>query len=147
MSNSKKDNSHAEGSNRHIHEPLEGVLRSVQGQRLGNVATNPPSSDEVMTHSQKVPQEGANSKILHLMREASKEEAPAASISKPQGSQTPQEGRKNKKWNWSKPPFPSYRIPRMQKDATENVCKMARTLMEFKDKKEQRMRQPHILRK
>ncbi|MBW0589237.1 hypothetical protein O181_128952 [Austropuccinia psidii MF-1] len=36
--------------------------------------------------------------------------------------------------------FPSYRVPKIQKDAMNNVFNMAITLMEFKDKEEQRMR-------
>ncbi|MBW0592676.1 hypothetical protein O181_132391 [Austropuccinia psidii MF-1] len=74
-------------------------------------------------------------------KEATKEEAPVASTSKPQ------EGKKNKKKNWRKPYSPSYRIPKIQKDAMDNVFNMARTLMEFKDKEEQRMRQPHFPKK
>ncbi|MBW0468360.1 hypothetical protein O181_008075 [Austropuccinia psidii MF-1] len=38
ISNSKREKLHSEGSNRHIHEP-------VQGKILGNAATNPPRSD------------------------------------------------------------------------------------------------------
>ncbi|MBW0591410.1 hypothetical protein O181_131125 [Austropuccinia psidii MF-1] len=80
-------------------------------------------------------------------KQASKEEAPVASTSKPQASQIPQEGKKNKKKNWRKPYFPSYRIPKIQKDAMENLFKMARNLMEFKDKEEQRMRKYHFPKK
>ncbi|MBW0594160.1 hypothetical protein O181_133875 [Austropuccinia psidii MF-1] len=80
-------------------------------------------------------------------REASKEEAPVASTSKPQVSQPTQEGKKNKKKNWKNPYSPIYRIPKIQKDAMENVFNMARNLMEFKDKEEQRMRQPHFPKK
>ncbi|MBW0504349.1 hypothetical protein O181_044064 [Austropuccinia psidii MF-1] len=43
-----------------------------------------------------------------------------------------------------KPYFPSYRIPKIQKDAIDNVFNMAITLMKFKEKEEQRMRQPHF---
>ncbi|MBW0590907.1 hypothetical protein O181_130622 [Austropuccinia psidii MF-1] len=77
-------------------------------------------------------------------REASKEEAPVASTSKPEVNKPPQEGKKNKKKNWRKPYSPSYRIPKIQKDAMDNVFHMARALMEFKDKEEQRMRQPRF---
>ncbi|MBW0528766.1 hypothetical protein O181_068481 [Austropuccinia psidii MF-1] len=66
--------------------------------------------------------------------EAIKEEAPVAATSKPQANQPPQEGKKNKKNNWRKPTSPSYRIPKLPKDAMDNVLNMARTLMEFKDK-------------
>ncbi|MBW0590788.1 hypothetical protein O181_130503 [Austropuccinia psidii MF-1] len=58
----------------------------------------------------------------------------------PQANPLPQEGNKNKKKNWRKPYSPGYRIPKIQKDAMENVFNMARTLTEFKDKEEQRMR-------
>ncbi|MBW0588205.1 hypothetical protein O181_127920 [Austropuccinia psidii MF-1] len=75
-------------------------------------------------------------------KEASKEGGPGASTSQPQANQPPQEGKKNKKKNWRKPYSPSYRIPKIQKDAMENVFNMARNLIEFKDKEEQRMRQP-----
>ncbi|MBW0524158.1 hypothetical protein O181_063873 [Austropuccinia psidii MF-1] len=59
----------------------------------------------------------------------------------------PQEGKKNKKKNWRKPYSPSYSIPKIQKAAMDNVFNMARTLMEFKGKEEQRMRQPHFPKK
>ncbi|MBW0504730.1 hypothetical protein O181_044445 [Austropuccinia psidii MF-1] len=75
------------------------------------------------------------------------EEAPVAFTSKPQANPLPQEGKKNNKKNWRKPFSPSYMISKIQKDAMDNVFNMARTLMEFKDKEEQRMRQPHFLKK
>ncbi|MBW0493961.1 hypothetical protein O181_033676 [Austropuccinia psidii MF-1] len=62
-------------------------------------------------------------------REASKEEAPPASTIKTQANQIPQEGMKKKKKNWRKPYFSSYRIPKIQKDAMDNVFNMARTLI------------------
>ncbi|MBW0591452.1 hypothetical protein O181_131167 [Austropuccinia psidii MF-1] len=80
-------------------------------------------------------------------REESKEEAPVASTRKPQAKQRPQEGKNNKKQNMRKPYSPSYRIPKIQKYAMDNFCNMARTLMEFKDKEEQRMRQHNFPKK
>ncbi|MBW0505221.1 hypothetical protein O181_044936 [Austropuccinia psidii MF-1] len=68
-------------------------------------------------------------------REARNKEAPVASTNKLQVYQTPQEGTRKRKNNWRKPYSPSYRIPKIQKDVMENVFNMARTLMEFKDKK------------
>ncbi|MBW0591383.1 hypothetical protein O181_131098 [Austropuccinia psidii MF-1] len=64
---------------------------------------------------------------------------------KPLANPLSQEGKKKK--NWRKPYSPSYRIPKIQKDAMENVFNMTRTLMEFKYKEEQRMRQPHFPKK
>ncbi|MBW0546959.1 hypothetical protein O181_086674 [Austropuccinia psidii MF-1] len=84
-------------------------------------------------------------KEYHLKKkEASKEEAPVASTSKPQVNQPPKERKKKKKKNWRKPYAPSYTIPKIQKDALDNVFNMARTWMGFKDKEEKRMRQPHF---
>ncbi|MBW0464157.1 hypothetical protein O181_003872 [Austropuccinia psidii MF-1] len=67
MRNSKRYKSHSEGSNRHIHEPVQTVLHHVKGQGLGNSATNPPRSDELLAHPEKVHQGGGNSEILQLM--------------------------------------------------------------------------------
>ncbi|MBW0570529.1 hypothetical protein O181_110244 [Austropuccinia psidii MF-1] len=80
-------------------------------------------------------------------REARKEEAPVPSTSNFQANQLPQEGKKNKNKNWRKAYSPSYRIPKIQKDAMDNVFNMARTLIELKDKEEQRMRPPHFPKK
>ncbi|MBW0507394.1 hypothetical protein O181_047109 [Austropuccinia psidii MF-1] len=62
-------------------------------------------------------------------KEATKEDAPVASTSKPKANPLPQKGKKNKKKNWRKPYSPTYRIPKIQKDAMDNVFNMARTLM------------------
>ncbi|MBW0586192.1 hypothetical protein O181_125907 [Austropuccinia psidii MF-1] len=67
MSNSNRYQSHSEGSDRHLHEPVNTVLHSVQGQGLGNVATNTPRSNELLAHPQKVPQRGGNIQILQWM--------------------------------------------------------------------------------
>ncbi|MBW0517962.1 hypothetical protein O181_057677 [Austropuccinia psidii MF-1] len=67
MSHSNRYKSHSEGSDRHLHEPVQAVLHIVQGQGLGNVASNIPRSDELLAHPQKVPQRGGNSEILQLM--------------------------------------------------------------------------------
>ncbi|MBW0548512.1 hypothetical protein O181_088227 [Austropuccinia psidii MF-1] len=80
-------------------------------------------------------------------KEETKEEEPVASTRKPQASPLTQEGKKKKKKNWRKPYSPGYRTPKIEKEAMDNVYNMARTLMEFKDKKEQRMRQPHFPKK
>ncbi|MBW0573853.1 hypothetical protein O181_113568 [Austropuccinia psidii MF-1] len=45
---------------------------------------------------------------------------------------------------WREPYSPSYRIPKIQKDSMDNVFNMGRAFMEFKDKEEQRMGQPHF---
>ncbi|MBW0592807.1 hypothetical protein O181_132522 [Austropuccinia psidii MF-1] len=67
ISNSNRYKSHSEGSDRHLHEPVQAVLHSVQRQGLGNVATNTPRSDELLAHPQKIPQTGGNSEIIQWM--------------------------------------------------------------------------------
>ncbi|MBW0521395.1 hypothetical protein O181_061110 [Austropuccinia psidii MF-1] len=67
MSNSKRYKSPSEGSDGHLHEPLQSVLHGVEGQILGNVATNPPQSDKSLAHIAKFPQRGGNSEILQWM--------------------------------------------------------------------------------
>ncbi|MBW0518110.1 hypothetical protein O181_057825 [Austropuccinia psidii MF-1] len=166
MSNSNRYKSHSEGSDRHLHEPLQAVLHSVERQGLGNVATNTPSSDELLAHPQKVPQRGGNSEILQWMESTIIQ----TSIQKDQGVPFQKEGcnqgrspssfyqqapsqptsprrKEEKEKELENTIFPSYRIPKIQKDAMDNVSNMARTLMEFKDKEEQRMRQPHFPKK
>ncbi|MBW0589463.1 hypothetical protein O181_129178 [Austropuccinia psidii MF-1] len=67
MGNYNQDKSHSEGSNRHLHDAVQAVLHCVQGKGLGNVATNPPRSDELLAHPQKAIQRGGNSEILPWM--------------------------------------------------------------------------------
>ncbi|MBW0485086.1 hypothetical protein O181_024801 [Austropuccinia psidii MF-1] len=59
----------------------------------------------------------------------------------------PQEGKKTNKKNLRKPYSPSHRIQKINKDAIDNAFKMGRALMEFKDKEEQIIRQPHFPKK
>ncbi|MBW0529990.1 hypothetical protein O181_069705 [Austropuccinia psidii MF-1] len=67
MSDSNWYKSHSEGSNRHLHEPVQTVLDIVQRQGLGNVASNTPRSDELLAHPQKVPHREGDSGILQWM--------------------------------------------------------------------------------
>ncbi|MBW0560138.1 hypothetical protein O181_099853 [Austropuccinia psidii MF-1] len=84
-------------------------------------------------------------KEYHTKKEVeTKEDPPVASTSKPQANPLPQEGKKNKKKKWRKPYSPSYRTPKIQKEAMDNVFNMDRTLMEFKNKEEQGTSQPHF---
>ncbi|MBW0520679.1 hypothetical protein O181_060394 [Austropuccinia psidii MF-1] len=91
MSNSNRDKSHSEGSNRHLHEPVQAVLHSVQGQRLENVVTNPPRSNEFLESPEKIPQRGGNSEILQWIEstiiQASKQENKGIPCQKERGKQ------------------------------------------------------------
>ncbi|MBW0539475.1 hypothetical protein O181_079190 [Austropuccinia psidii MF-1] len=68
MSNFNRYKSHSEGSNRHLYEPIPAVLPSVQGQGLGNVATDKPRSDELLAHPENISKRGLNSEILKWMK-------------------------------------------------------------------------------
>ncbi|MBW0593386.1 hypothetical protein O181_133101 [Austropuccinia psidii MF-1] len=57
-SNSNRYKSHSEVSDRHLNEPVQAVLHSVQRQGLGNVASNTLRSDELLAHPQSVPHRG-----------------------------------------------------------------------------------------
>ncbi|MBW0521460.1 hypothetical protein O181_061175 [Austropuccinia psidii MF-1] len=163
MPNKKRYKSHSEGSDRHSNDPLKEVLHSLQD--IGKSFHKSAKEFGTPGTSWKVPQRGGNSEILQWMestiiqasnkedkgleqkkRGASKGEAPLASTSKPQAIQPPQEGKKNKKKR-KKLYSPSYRIPRIQKNAMENVFNTARKLIKLKDKEQQRMRQPHFPKK
>ncbi|MBW0493116.1 hypothetical protein O181_032831 [Austropuccinia psidii MF-1] len=118
MSNPNRDKSHSECSNRHSYQPVQTVLHSVQGHRLGNVAINPPRSDELLAYPENSLREevivrysngwiplSSKPQIKKIQeyhsqkKEASKEEAPVSSTSKPQSTQLPHEGKKKKKRN------------------------------------------------
>ncbi|MBW0474621.1 hypothetical protein O181_014336 [Austropuccinia psidii MF-1] len=125
MSHSNREKSYSEGSDRHLHEPVQAVLHTLQRQIFGNSATNTPRSDELLEHPQNVPERGGHSEITQLMeyniiktsnkkmkefhkkKEVSKEEVPLSSTSKLQASQPPQEGKKNKKRTEIKHIFPA----------------------------------------
>ncbi|MBW0527793.1 hypothetical protein O181_067508 [Austropuccinia psidii MF-1] len=76
-------------------------------------------------------------------------EAPQASTRKNVPQQVPKQGKKIPKSNqkgkekpkWNKPYPQNYRIPKKEKTAINNVFNMARTLMEFKNKEKQTMKQ------
>ncbi|MBW0463845.1 hypothetical protein O181_003560 [Austropuccinia psidii MF-1] len=91
MSDSIRDKSHSEGSNRHLYEPVKAVLHGVQGQRLGNVATSPPRSDELLAYPEKIPQRGGNSEILQCIEstisQASNKEDKGIPFQKERGKQ------------------------------------------------------------
>ncbi|MBW0586012.1 hypothetical protein O181_125727 [Austropuccinia psidii MF-1] len=67
ISDSNKYKSHLEGSDRHLDEPVQEVLHSVQRQKLGNVAPNTPRSDDILAHPQKGSDRGGDSGILQWM--------------------------------------------------------------------------------
>ncbi|MBW0571369.1 hypothetical protein O181_111084, partial [Austropuccinia psidii MF-1] len=71
--------------------------------------------------------------------------APEVSKDKPKGPHKKQRGPKNHqgkgkgKANWNRPYPQGYRIPQLEPSAVDSVFNMARTLMEFKAKEQERM--------
>ncbi|MBW0563586.1 hypothetical protein O181_103301 [Austropuccinia psidii MF-1] len=71
--------------------------------------------------------------------------APEVSKDKPKGPHKNQRGPKNhqskgnSKANWHRPYPQGYRIPKLEPSGVDNVFNMARTLMEFTAKEQQRM--------
>ena len=166
MSNSNRYKSHSEGSNRHLHEPVQAVLHSVQGQRLGNAASNTPRSDELLAHPEKIPQRGGDSEILQWMESTVIQTSNQKNQGLPRQKEGGNQGRSPSSFYQQAPSqptsprreeeqekelektiFPKLQDSQNPKNAMDNVFNMARTLMEFKDKEEQRMRQPHFPKK
>ncbi|MBW0533281.1 hypothetical protein O181_072996 [Austropuccinia psidii MF-1] len=122
----------------------QGVMNSW------HILKNVPQEEEIVRYTNGLNPLSSKPQIKKIKeyhakkRDTTKEEAPVASTSEPQANPLLQEGKKNKKKNWRKPYSPSYRIPKIQKDAMDNVFNMPRTLMELKNKEEKRMRQPHF---
>ncbi|MBW0506443.1 hypothetical protein O181_046158 [Austropuccinia psidii MF-1] len=79
-------------------------------------------------------------------REASKEEAPVASTRELQANQYPRERNKKEK-ELEETGFPMLQDSKNLKNVMENFFNIAGTLMEFKDTKEQRMRETHFQKK
>ncbi|MBW0515600.1 hypothetical protein O181_055315 [Austropuccinia psidii MF-1] len=77
--------------------------------------------------------------------------APEVSKDKPKGPQKKQRGPKNHqgkgkgKANWHRPYTQGYRIPNLEPSAMDSVFNMARTLMKFTTKEQERMKRtfPH----
>ncbi|MBW0536393.1 hypothetical protein O181_076108 [Austropuccinia psidii MF-1] len=131
-----------------------------------NVATNTPRSDELLAHPQKATQRGGNSERLQWMEsiiiQTSNQKDQGVPYQKDRGNQgkrassfyqqapsqptfwrrEEEKGKELEKNN-----FPSYRISKIRKDVMANVFNMARTLLEFKDKEEQRIRNSHFTKK
>ncbi|MBW0532372.1 hypothetical protein O181_072087 [Austropuccinia psidii MF-1] len=138
-----------EVSNRHLYKPVQTLLHSVQGKVLGNASTNPPRSNELLAHPEKILERGGNNEILQWIRstiiqasnqkikeyhskkrEARNEEAPVASTS------FSKKGRRTRKRTGGSHIPQATGSKKIQKDAVENVFNMVITLMEFKQKEE-----------
>ncbi|MBW0566788.1 hypothetical protein O181_106503 [Austropuccinia psidii MF-1] len=130
MRSSKKDKLNPEGFKRHIYGPVQAVLHGIQEQRLQNITTNSPRSDELLEHSQKVPQIGGKSEILQWMestiiqnsiqkykglaqkKEGGKQGRSPRSFSQKATSQPTSPRREEEQESkWRKPYSPSYRMP------------------------------------
>ncbi|MBW0460803.1 hypothetical protein O181_000518 [Austropuccinia psidii MF-1] len=79
------------------------------------------------------------------MASTSSNPPPEVSKDKPKGPQKKRRGSKSNKGkvkgndNWHRPYPQGYRIPKLERSAVGSVFKMARTLMEFTAKEQERM--------
>ncbi|MBW0497619.1 hypothetical protein O181_037334 [Austropuccinia psidii MF-1] len=152
MSNSNRYKSHPGGSDRHLHEPVQEVFHGLKGKILGNVPTNMPRSYELIKNPEKAPQRGGNGEILQWMEhtiiqtsnqnEGGKQGICPSSFYQKATSQPTSPRREEEKGKEVEETI----IPKLE-DTMDNVFKIVRALMEFKDKEEQRMRQPHFPKK
>ncbi|MBW0590368.1 hypothetical protein O181_130083 [Austropuccinia psidii MF-1] len=153
MCKSNRAKSHSGGSNRHLYEQVKAVLHGVQGQRMGNVATNSPRSDEILAYPERIPERGGNSEIPQWMRstiiQASNQEDKGMLCQKEGGKQgrspssfyqqasshptSPRREAEQEK-GLEETIFPKLQDPKIQRDAIDNVFNMARNLMEFREK-------------
>ncbi|MBW0591024.1 hypothetical protein O181_130739 [Austropuccinia psidii MF-1] len=134
MSNSNRDKSHLEGSNRHLHGQYKQyytMYKDKDWEMLPQIHQGVMNSwhipktflkeEEIVRYSNGWNPLSSNPQIKKIKeyhvkkREASKEEASVASTRKPQANQLPQEAKKNKKKNWKKPCSPSYRSRKSKK--------------------------------
>ncbi|MBW0550619.1 hypothetical protein O181_090334 [Austropuccinia psidii MF-1] len=132
MSNSNRYKSHSEGSDRHLHEPVQKyytVYQDKDWEMLPQIQEGVMNSWHILKRFLKEEEivkysNGWNAisskpqikkiKEYHAKRkEETKEEAPVASTSKPQANTLPQEGKKNNKKKRRKPYSPSYRISKV----------------------------------
>ncbi|MBW0466679.1 hypothetical protein O181_006394 [Austropuccinia psidii MF-1] len=67
MSHSNRNQSHSEGSEIILQEPVQAVLHSLKRKIFENAAPNPPRSDDLLVHPQNIPKGGGNSEILKWM--------------------------------------------------------------------------------
>ncbi|MBW0562876.1 hypothetical protein O181_102591 [Austropuccinia psidii MF-1] len=88
----------------------------------------------------KAKQTSGSSPSLHKQNSASKsaKEAQENPKDQPEGKE---KGKGKGKPKWNKPYMQNYRIPKKENTAMDNVFNMARTLMEFKNKEEERLNQ------
>ncbi|MBW0552342.1 hypothetical protein O181_092057 [Austropuccinia psidii MF-1] len=160
MSSSNRYRSHSEGSDIHLHEPVQAVLHSVQRKVLGNVATNTQRSDELLAHPQKFPQRGGISEILQWTEstiiQTSNQKDQGVTCQKEGGDQGRSPGSSYQKAP-SQPTSPRREeeqekelektiFPKLQ-DFKDPKIFHGQCLPNGKDKEEQRMRQPHFPKK
>ncbi|MBW0546153.1 hypothetical protein O181_085868, partial [Austropuccinia psidii MF-1] len=118
----RKDRGTSEGLETHV---LPGEVQQIKAWLKIQITL----SEDQKT---KLAQEKENSLVEDLQASTSAKEAQAT-------PKNDQKGKKKVKPKWNKPYPQNYRNPKKEKTAMDNVFNMARTLMEFKNKEEERL--------
>ncbi|MBW0512951.1 hypothetical protein O181_052666 [Austropuccinia psidii MF-1] len=135
-------------SSREVHGPRKD--RGSSEGLVSHVLPETSPTDKSLVEKKSMLSEDENKKLAQV-KDNSPVEAPQASTSKtlPQnvpkeGKKTPknnQKGKKKAKSKWNKPYPQNYRTTKKEKTTMRNVFNMERTLMEFKNREEERMDQ------
>ncbi|MBW0566657.1 hypothetical protein O181_106372 [Austropuccinia psidii MF-1] len=147
-------------------ELIKSLLHSVQRQGLGNVAASPPTSDELLAHPEKIPQRRQNSEILQWMectivqasnqkdkrvpcqKEGGKKGRTPSSFYQQASSQPTSSIREEEQeQELEETIFPKLQDRKNTKRSHGECFQNVQNLVEFKDKEEQRMRQPNFQKK
>ncbi|MBW0516650.1 hypothetical protein O181_056365 [Austropuccinia psidii MF-1] len=127
-------------------ELLKGwTLMSCKGQ-VQQIKTCLKDQSMLSEDQKKKLTQGKENSPVEAPQESTSKNLPQQVPNKPkQTPKTNQKGKKKAKGKanpkWNKPYPQNYRIPKKEKTAMENVFNMERTLMEFKNKEEERLNQ------
>ncbi|MBW0559722.1 hypothetical protein O181_099437 [Austropuccinia psidii MF-1] len=99
-------------------------------------------NQSMLSEDQKKLAQGRDNTPVEAPQASTSKTLPQQVLKKPkQTPKTKKKGKEKAKPKWNKPYPQNYRIPKKEKKAMDNVFNMARTLMEFKNKEEERVNQ------
>ncbi|MBW0554241.1 hypothetical protein O181_093956 [Austropuccinia psidii MF-1] len=157
----------ASGKNRNLSIPIQELVQSSKREGVGNMAKPLTGGHELLLTHQDLSESGEYHRTLRRLdpivfqRQGQKDEElvekSKSFIHRPEGARKPKrpqkkqkdpknhQGKGKGKANWHRPYPQGYRIPKLEPSAVDSVFNMARTLMEFTAKEQERMNRnfPH----
>ncbi|MBW0569906.1 hypothetical protein O181_109621 [Austropuccinia psidii MF-1] len=149
------------GCHRNISVLIQKLVQSSKRRGVGNIPRPLAGDHELLLTPQELSESGEDHRTLRrvepivlqiqsqkdkeLVEEPNSKPAPEASKENPKGPQKKKKGPKNhqgkgkEKENWHRPYPQGYRIPKLEPSAMDSVFNMARNLMEFTAKEQERM--------